>query len=368
MIYVEKLIETLKKNKVNFFTGVPDSVLKALSVYLENKKNHLVAVNEGSAVSHGVGYFLSTKKIPCIYMQNSGLGNAVNPLTSIAHFKVYSIPMILIIGWRGAPKTNDEPQHEVKGKITKDLLKIMNIDYCELNVQKDLKKVSTLLKKAKSKSKPVAILIKNKKLISKYKRKFSIRINPKLPYRKNIILNILKIIKKNSLILSSTGFTSRELHMIRSKNNLSNGKDFYMVGGMGHTGSVSLATSLFKKNKQVICLDGDGSVLMHMGSLATIGINAKKNFKHVLFNNNSHESVGNQKTDAFKINFSKLSKSIGYKNYFLIDNKNLINSKLNKFINSTGPSFLEIKINSGTLEKLNRPSNFKLIKNNFINS
>ena len=140
-----------------------------------------------------------------------------------------------------------------------------------------------------------------------------------------------------------------------------------MIGGMGHTGSVSLVTSLFNKNKKIICLDGDGSVLMHMGSLVTIGINAKKNFKHILLNNNSHESVGNQKTDAFKINFSKLSKSIGYKNYFLIDDKNLINSKLKKFINIPGPSFLEIKINSRVIEKLGRPSNFKLIKNNFMN-
>jgi phosphonopyruvate decarboxylase len=366
MIYVEKLIKILKKNKVDFFTGVPDSVLKSLSMYLENNKNHLVAVNEGSAVANGIGYYLSTKKIPCVYMQNSGLGNAINPLTSIAHSKIYSIPMILIIGWRGSPGMHDEPQHMVKGKITRNLLEIMDIEYCVLNTDQDLKKINNLINKARTKSKPIALLVKNKTLIAKFKKKIIPKINSKLPYRKDIIFRILEIIKKNTFIVSSTGFTSRELHQVRLTNNFISGKDFYMVGGMGHAGSVSLATSMFKK-KQVICLDGDGSILMHLGSLATIGINAKKNFKHILFNNNSHESVGNQKTDAFKINFKMLSKAVGYKNYFLINNKKSINEKLKKFLNSPGSSFLEIKINVGTLNKLGRPSNFQLIKKKFIN-
>ena len=368
MIYVETLIETLKKNKVNFFTGVPDSVLKALSMYLEDKKNHLVAVNEGSAVSHGIGYFLSTKKLPCVYMQNSGLGNAVNPLISIAHSKIYSIPMVLIIGWRGAPKTVDEPQHIVKGKITQNFLKIMNIEYCVLNNQNDFKKIKKLIGKAKKNSKPVAILIKNKILKSRINRRIKFKINKQLPFRKDVIFNILKFIKKKSLVLSSTGFTSRELHEVRSQNNLVNGRDFYMIGGMGHTGSVSLTVSKVRKNKDVVCIDGDGSLLMHMGSLATIGINAKKNFKHILLNNNSHESVGNQKTGAFKINFEKISKALGYKNYILIDNKKFLKKKLKKFVNLNGPSFLEIKINIGTNKNLGRPSNFKLIKERFINS
>ena len=155
--------------------------------------------------------------------------------------------------------------------------------------------------------------------------------------------------------------------MIRSKNNLTNGKDFYMVGGMGHTGSVSLATSLFKKNKQIICLDGDGSVLMHMGSLATIGINAKKNFKHVLFNNNSHESVGGQSTNSRNIDFEAFSKSVGFQNYFIIDNEKNMKNILLKFLKNKGPSFLEVKIKIQSMNNLKRPKNLLSIKNLFMN-
>jgi phosphonopyruvate decarboxylase len=130
MIKVSTLINLLKKNKSNFYTGVPDSVLKELSYSLQKiKKNHIIATNEGAAVSIGIGHYLSTKKIPVIYMQNSGLSNALNPLISIAHQKVYSIPLILIIGWRGSPRVKDEPQHNVKGKITEQILKLLNIKY-----------------------------------------------------------------------------------------------------------------------------------------------------------------------------------------------------------------------------------------------
>ena len=151
MIKVNTLINLLKKNGTNFFTGVPDSVLKELSFYLKNKKNHVIATNEGSAISIGIGHYLSTKKIPCIYMQNSGLSNALNPLISIAHKKVYSVPLILIIGWRGSPKMKDEPQHNVKGEITKKILKLLNIRYAVIRHKKDIKKFEKHLKFAKKK-------------------------------------------------------------------------------------------------------------------------------------------------------------------------------------------------------------------------
>ena len=364
MIYVENLLNLLSKKKLSFFTGVPDSVLKPLSTYLENKKNHIIAPNEGAAISLGIGYYLSTKKLACVYMQNSGLGNAINPLASISHPKVYSIPIVLIIGWRGRPNTIDEPQHMTKGLITKDLLRLLGIDFCTLSNEEDLNKLKLLIDKAKRLKKPVACLVKNKFLKNKKKIKIKIKENI-YPYRHEIIYEILKLINPNSRLIATTGFTSRELYQIRKNSNNVKGKDFYVVGGMGHCNSVALGYSL-KSKKEVICLDGDGSILMHLGSLLTIGTFAKKNFKHILFNNNSHESVGSQKTNADKVNFKLLSKSLGYNRYYKINKKKKIRTILKKFLKSKGPSLLEIKIKNGSIENLKRPKNLKNIKNLFI--
>ena len=366
MIFIEDLINILEKNKIKFFTGVPDSILENLSKYLEkyNKKKHIIATNEGSAVSLGMGYNLSTRKIPCIYLQNSGIGNAINPLISIAHKKIYSIPVLLMIGWRGAPNTLDEPQHMVKGKITTNLLKLLDINFCIIKNKKDLPKLNNLIKKAYKFKKPIACLIgKNILKIKKIKKK-SLKKNNLLK-RKDFIVEFLKLIPKSSKIISTTGYTSRELLQIREKNNLKNGKDFYMVGGMGHSAMVALGYSLNSK-KQVFCLDGDGSMLMHLGSLRTFGYFGNYKLKHILLNNNAHESVGGQVTTASKIDFKNLSKSLGYKNYYRITSQKDIKNILKKFLNSKGPSFLEVLISIGSLPNLLRPDNLIKIKNKFM--
>ena len=367
MINTEQLFKVLKKRKLNFFTGVPDSILKSLSAHLNKHKNHIIATNEGTAVSMAIGYHLATKKIGCVYMQNSGLGNAINPLISISNSKVYSIPILLIIGWRGAPKTKDEPQHVVKGKITINLLKLLGIEYCILNKENDLKKLERLISKSAKFNKPVACLIKNNTLSINSKIKITNKHIKKLPLRKDIILTLLNNINKNDDIISTTGYTSREVNYLRKLNNIKKGRDFYMIGGMGHASSVSLTRSLSKNKKNIICLDGDGSLLMHMGSLFTIGTYAKKNFKHILFNNGSHESVGGQDTNAKLINFKNLVLSLGYKNYFLLQSKSNIKSKIKNFLKSKGPSFLEVKINNGSIKNLDRPNNFIEIKKKFMN-
>jgi phosphonopyruvate decarboxylase len=368
MIESKKFIEFLKKNKINFFTGVPDSILKPLTPYLgkkDNKNNHIIAVNEGSAVSIGIGYHLSTKKIPCIYMQNSGLGNAINPLSSIAHKKVYSIPLLLLIGWRGSPNTQDEPQHKIKGKILEKLLKLLGINYCILNSEKDFVKLSNLIKLSKKKKIPVACLIKTKTLISDKRKEKDKKSNKNLILRQDIIKRILQISENSTRIISSTGYTSRELIQIRKNENLNKGRDFYMVGGMGHTSSVALGVSLFSK-KKIICIDGDGSMLMHLGSLFTLSMFGKNEVKYVLINNNLHESVGDQVTCANKINLNLLSKSIGFKKFYFLKEKKKINITLKKFINSKGPSFLEVRVKKGSLKKLSRPKELLKIKKYFM--
>jgi phosphonopyruvate decarboxylase len=367
MVSVENLLNTLKKNNITFFSGVPDSVLKHLSTSFNkfNSKKHKLAVNEGSAVAMGIGHYLETKKIPCVYMQNSGLGNAINPLISIAHQKVYSIPMVLLIGWRGAPGETDEPQHMVKGKITKKLLGLLNIKFCVLDKETDLKKFDSLIKNSKKNNSIVACLIKNKILTTKLKNKK--RILKQVNINRDIfILNLLKTIKKKTKIISTTGYTSRAVMKTRLDSKLYKGKDFYMVGGMGHSLSVSLGMSLQSKNN-IICLDGDGSILMHMGSLFSGGFNKNINLKHILFNNNVHESVGGQSTNAKKINFKLLSKSLGYKKYYKLSKNQNIKKIIKKFLNEKCYSFLEVITDESSDNNLPRPKDLIKIKLKFIN-
>ena len=365
MIKVETLINLLKKNKSNFFTGVPDSVLKELSSALQkkSKKNHIIATNEGSAVSLGIGHYLATKKIPCVYMQNSGLSNALNPLISIAHKKVYSIPLILIIGWRGSPRSIDEPQHNVKGKITEQILKLLNIKYCILRSNIDLKKFERQIKIAKKNKTITACLIeqgtleKNKKII---KRQDYYKLDKEF-----FLKTLLKNLKNKTKIISSTGYNSRELMYLRDKYQLKNSKDFYMVGGMGHTSSVALGYSLSSKNKTV-CIDGDGSLLMHLGSIKTAGTFAKKNFKYIVLNNNSHDSVGGQNTYANNVDFEKLSKSFGFKKFYCIKNKKNLKKIIMTFLSRNDLSFLEVKVGNSKIKKLPRPQDLIKIKNQFM--
>ncbi|MFL2889798.1 MAG: phosphonopyruvate decarboxylase [Pelagibacteraceae bacterium] len=367
MILVENLIKTLKKNKIDFFTGVPDSILKNFSLRIANlsKKKHVIATNEGSAISLGIGYHLSTKNIPCIYLQNSGLSNAINPLISIASREVYSIPLFLIIGWRGSPNKPDEPQHKAKGKITKELLKLLKIKFCVLRNEKDLLKINMLVKNSKKNKNIVACLIEKETLQLK-KKKNKIIIS-KFGLRSNFIRKFLSLIPNGCKIISTTGYTSRELMEIRKefKKSKSKGKDFYMVGGMGHSASVATGYAL-NSNKQIFCLDGDGSALMHLGSLRTAGYLKNSNYKHIILNNNAHESVGGQTTTAAGIDFLKLSKSIGYKKYFKINNKNNFEKTIKKFVKSRGPSLLEVRIASKSMKNLSRPKDLIQIKKKFM--
>ena len=363
MIKVSSIISLLKKNNTTFFAGVPDSVLKEFSSSLKKNKNHIIASNEGAAVSLGIGHYLSTKRLPCIYMQNSGLSNSLNPLISIAHSNVYSVPLILIIGWRGSPKVKDEPQHNVKGKVTRKLLKLLNIKYTILRSNKDLNKFDKQIKFAKKNNSIVACLIEQGTLEKSSKahiKKDFYKLDKEF-----FLKTLLENIPDKSKIISSTGYNSREIMYLKNKYKLNKTKVFYMVGGMGHTSSVALGYSLSSKNKTV-CIDGDGSFLMHLGSIKTAGTFANKNFKYILLNNNSHDSVGGQSTHADNINFEKLSKSLGFKKFYSIRNKLNIKKNIKSFLYSNKLSFLEVKISNSKIKKLPRPDNLIKIKNEFM--
>ena len=361
MIKVESLINLFKENNSNFYSGVPDSVLKEFCSSLKNNKKHIIATNEGAAVSIGIGHYLSTKNVPIIYFQNSGLSNALNPLISIAHKKVYSIPLLLMIGWRGDPyNKKDEPQHQIKGQITTKILDLLGIKHIKIKTEIDLIKLKPLIQFSKKNNIPVACLIKRNLLSNKKKNKSIIKF-----HRREFLKKLLLNIKKKTKIISTTGYTSRDLMDIIDDFKYKEIKPFYMVGGMGHSAMVTLGSSLKDKN-QNICLDGDGAVLMHLGSLNAINYNKKVNFKHIILNNKSHESVGGQKTYSEKNNFRLLSKSFGYKRFFQIKNNKNTTIILKNFLKSSGPSMLEVVIKSGAPKNLPRPKNLIKIKENFI--
>lgn len=362
----DNIINFLKRKNINFFTGVPDSVLKEFCNKLTKfkKKQHIIAANEGGAISLAAGYYLAKKKLPVVYFQNSGLGNIVNPLTSMIHKEIYGIPMIFFIGWRGANNTKDEIQHKVQGRITLSQLKLLGIKYKIFNKNQFSKQLTELIAYTRKNNQPVALIFKKGDLDSKNKIKKLIN-NNKIK-RSDLILNLLEY-SRNYKIFSTTGFTSRELFQIRDQKKITKKNDFYMVGGMGHTSMFALGFSLFSK-KKVICLDGDGSFLMHMGS-STISANfSNKNFKYILLNNSCHESVGSQPTSIDKINLKNYSLSVGYKKYYLLKEKKNIKKILKSFLQSPNSCFLEVRINNISYKNLLRIKDLKTLKQDFLKS
>jgi len=296
-------------------------------------------------------------------MQNSGLSNALNPLISIAHEKVYSIPLILIIGWRGSPRVNDEPQHNVKGKITENILKLLNIKYTIIRSSVDLKKFDKQIKIAKKNNSIVACLIEQgtfEKIERKKKKNDFYKLDKTL-----FLKTLLETLEKDTKVISSTGYNSRELIYLRDKYKIKDSRDFYMVGGMGHTVSVALGYSLSSK-KKTLCIDGDGSLLMHLGSIKTAGTFADKNFKYILLNNNSHDSVGGQNTYANDIDFKNLSKSLGFKRFYSITNDKNLKKNIKIFLKDDSLSFLEVKVSNNKIKNLPRPTDLIKIKKLFM--
>ena len=337
------------------FFYIPDSLLKNLCGYLENEKDktkfHITA-NEGNAISLGAGYHLATGKIPVCFLQNSGLGNLVNPLTSLTHKKVYSIPTLLIIGWRGEPNVKDEPQHIFQGEITEAQLKLLEIPYLIVDASTSLDVIGPWIRDTfNNHSSPAALLIrKNSFLDYKYTPH---NIYSKAMSRESALFQIATL-SKHSIIISTTGKTSRELYETRSELKQEH-NDFLTVGAMGHTSSIALGVALAKPNQKVICLDGDGSLLMHMGSLAIMAAKSPSNLKYILLNNSSHESVGGQPTIASEINFKLLCDAFSINDYHQASKAKELELLWDSFYGSNSFSFLELKISSGSRPNLGRP-------------
>jgi phosphonopyruvate decarboxylase len=361
MINTKEFYELLREKGVDFFTGVPDSLLKDICAYVKDNtpdSQNIIAANEGNALGLAAGYYLATGKAALVYMQNSGLGNVVNPLASLTDPLVYSIPALLMVGWRGEPGKKDEPQHKKQGLITLELLQTLGVSYSVLDSSMTIEEAKAELEKAFShmaeKCEPYALVIR-KEAFEPYKLKSDFKTSFELT-REEAIRVVAPIIGTEGVIVSTTGMASRELFEYREAVHEGHERDFLTVGSMGHSSQIALGIALAKPEKKVYCLDGDGALLMHMGGLAIVGSAAPANFKHIVINNGAHDSVGGQPTVGFGIDILTIARACGYKTALTAETREDIIIKMKELQLSEGPALLEIKVNKGSRKDLGRPT------------
>ena len=360
MIRPEFFIEKLKENGIDCFAGVPDSLLKNICAYItdhSDARHNIITANEGAALGLAAGHYLATGKPACVYMQNSGEGNIINPLASLTDKEVYNIPVLLLIGWRGRPGLHDEPQHVKQGKITTGLLDVMGINYDILS--KDEDEAGRQIEKAARAlhNNDVYALVIEKETFQEYKLQ-NVEVNDLTLSREEAIQTAASALGPKDIIVSTTGMISRELFEARTAWGQGHERDFLTVGSMGHASQIALGIAMEKPDRNVWCFDGDGATIMHMGSLAIVASKKPANYIHVVFNNGAHDSVGGQPTVGLKIDLPAVAKAVGYAAAFSVSTKEELNSRLS-MLNSqlkTGPVFLEIKVKKGNRKDLGRPT------------
>jgi phosphonopyruvate decarboxylase len=357
MIPCEDFLEWLAARGVDFYAGVPDSLLKPVCFYLADHAGdkHVVAANEGGAVALACGYHLATGKVPLVYLQNSGQGNTINPLLSLADPDVYSIPMLLLIGWRGEPGTKDEPQHVKQGKVTVGLLESMGIPWHVLESEPDAaqRSVDELVAIAAAENRPVALLVRKGTFAS-----YTPKDQPSRSFemsREEAIEAVTAQLGERDAIVSTTGHISRELYEYRARNGHGHHREFLTVGGMGHASQIAMGIALAKLDRQVFCLDGDGAMLMHMGGTAMVGAAGVANFKHVIFNNGAHDSVGGMASAGLQVSFTEIAKACGYTEARRVERADDLAKKVAELRAVKGPAMLEVMVRKGARADLGRP-------------
>jgi phosphonopyruvate decarboxylase len=363
MLSPEAFFQALIEKDITFFTGVPDSLLKDICAYITDnvaEGRHIIAANEGNAIALAAGWYLGSGSPALVYMQNSGIGNAINPLASLSDPEVYAIPMLLMIGWRGEPGTEDEPQHKKQGKITVPLIETMGIPYFVIGPEVD--DIKDIVRSAHDammeRSGPVAIIVRSGTFHSHKARK-----GQKTDYgatREDAIHALVDSLHETDLVVSTTGKASRELYEYRQRAGKGSENDFLTVGSMGHASSIAMGLALAKPERDVYCFDGDGAMIMHMGSMAIIPTKGPKNLFHIVLNNGSHDSVGGQPSVGLEIDVSGIAKSCGYKWCASVSRIDDIRPMIERMNEVGGPSFLEIKVDKGARAELGRPKNAPL--------
>lgn len=350
--------DALIRQGVDFFTGIPDSLLSSFSAYVTehaDSNKHIIAANEGGAIAMACGYHLATGRVGLVYMQNSGQGNVINPLVSLAEPEVYSIPVLLLVGWRGEIGEHDEPQHIKQGKITLSLLDTLEVPYKVLpnnteEAQVCLKKMIAVLKE---RNRPVALVVR-KGTFEPYRMQERDDFRANLT-RETAIKVLVNNLNESDIIVSTTGKISRELYEYRNQLDGDHSKDFLTIGSMGHCSQIAMGIALAQPKRQVYCFDGDGAVIMHMGALAVIGSQKPKNFRHIIINNGAHDSVGGQPTAGFKISFTAIAKACAYEVALEAKSLSEISQGMRILKSVKGPALLEVKVKKGSRPDLGRP-------------
>jgi len=356
----DQLLEILNNNGIDFFCGVPDSLLKQFcdeiySKYGKDSSHHLVTHNEGGAVGYAAGYYLATGKTPCVYLQNSGIGNITNPVMSLTSPLVYGIPIFYLVGWRGQPNIEDEPQHMFQGIVTDVQLEALGITVFKLKestTEQELIQAMNNFKSLFVDGKSAALLVSKGALTIDVPQNYS---NNWTLSRETAIACMVEM-AKDTIIVSSTGKISRELFEIRERLNLKHDHDFLTVGSMGHDSMIALSIAQQQPQKQIWSIQGDGAFLMHMGAAAMIGSVAPSNLRHIVLNNAAHESVGGMPTVGTSVDFCGIAKSCGYKYVFCVETMNELDSAINKMLAVNDLCFLEIRCAIGSRKNLGRPT------------
>ena len=359
MIRPQFFFDTLASYGIDFYAGVPDSLLKNLCAYITDHadaSHNIIAANEGGAMGLAAGHYLATNQIPVVYMQNSGEGNIINPLASLTDPDVYNIPVLLVIGWRGKPGVHDEPQHVKQGKVTTGLLNVMGIDYTVLSKEED--KAEAQIKKAidfMQATKQCYALVIEKDTFDAYTLQNAEK-NDLTMSREDAIRTVASVLGAKDVIVSTTGMISRELFEYRTAMSQGHERDFLTVGSMGHASQIALGIALAKQDRRVWCFDGDGAGIMHMGSMAIVANKTPKNYIHVVFNNGAHDSVGGQPTVGLKIDFPAIATAVGYKYVYSVETKDDLRELLEKIVDHEGSVFLEVRVKKGNRKDLGRPT------------
>ena len=358
MIAPKEFIEKLNAGGVAFFAGVPDSLLKNLCAYITDsiaRENNIIAANEGGAVALAAGYHLATGKTGCVYMQNSGEGNAVNPLLSLMDADVYKMPLLLVIGWRGEPGVHDEPQHVKQGKVTLSLLETMGIPYAVLD-ENWKKQVAEALQTIQDTNGVYALIVR-KGTFGDYKLQRQEAAEWELG-REDAIKIVVDMLREDDIVVSTTGMISRELFEYRETKGQGHAHDFLTVGSMGHASQIALGIALQKQERRVVVFDGDGALLMHMGGMAIIGDYCPKNLVHIVFNNGAHDSVGGQPTVGQKIDVEAVAKAVGYADVISVDTQMSLMAAMNHVNNVAidGVSLINVNVRKGNRKDLGRPT------------
>ena len=359
MLSPKFFIDALGDYGIDFFAGVPDSLLKNICAYIADHfddHHNIITANEGGAVALAAGYHLATGKIGCVYMQNSGEGNAVNPLASLTDKEVYHIPLLLLIGWRGRPGVHDEPQHVKQGKITTGLLNVLGINYEVLSKEEEVAKrqMDKAVNSIRTTGEAFALVVE-KDTFDTYTLQNVIK-NDLTLVREEAVQMVAKSLDKNDVVVSTTGMISRELFEYREAAGDGHQNDFLTVGSMGHASQIALGIALQKPDRNVFCFEGDGAVLMHTGSMAITASKKPGNFYHIVFNNGAHDSVGGQPTVALDIDLPAIAKAVGYPSVFSVDNQHDLAQLLPDITSFPAPVFLEIKVKKGNRKDLGRPT------------